>query len=149
MIASPLAGVSGGSGPGPKGLTYVAPHVQAYDAAVQAGRVPSHAGRKLRVGFISMFFREHASGKMIQGIIEGISRSKFHVTVFCIKGALDGRAAGAGVVAALLTRGHTELRDVQPYTGTVADRIRNSADKYIELRKEYGLEQMRLAIEVG
>jgi hypothetical protein len=30
----------------------------------------------------------------------------------------------------------------------VADRIRDSADKYIELRKEYGLEQMRRAIEV-
>ncbi len=33
-----------------------------------------------------MFFREHASGKMIQGIIKNIDKSKFHVTVFCLKG---------------------------------------------------------------
>jgi predicted O-linked N-acetylglucosamine transferase (SPINDLY family) len=60
--------------------------VSAYDAAVKRGAVPSHAGRKIKLAFISMFFREHASGKMIQGIIKNIDKSKFHVTVFCLKG---------------------------------------------------------------
>jgi protein O-GlcNAc transferase len=108
-------------------LDYVAPHVQQYDAAVRAGALPARGGRPLRVGFVSMFFREHASGKMIQGIIRDLAQPEhnLHVTVFCIK----------------------ERNDRKPYAGAVADRIRNAAHSYIELPKERGLEAWRATIE--
>lgn len=92
------------AGSKPGSLTYVAPHVAAYD---QEKTPVGHANRKIKVGFTSMFFRDHASGKMIQGIIQNLSRSKFHVTVFSIK----------------------EPGDRKPYTGAIAERIRAAADK--------------------
>eukprot|EP00041_Stephanoeca_diplocostata_P018680 m.393491 g.393491 ORF g.393491 m.393491 type:complete len:580 (-) comp21087_c1_seq26:270-2009(-) len=99
-------------------VSYVAPHVQK--------QLPWHpsSNRKIRVGFSSMFFRVHASGKMIQGIIEGLSRTKFEVVVFCIKESL----------------GAPQYRDA------VAKRIRARADKYIELPKPRGLAYMQDAI---
>ena len=48
-------------------------------------RVPPRKSGKIKVGFSSMFFKQHASGKMIQGIIAGIDRDRFEVVVFCIK----------------------------------------------------------------
>lgn len=68
-----------------------------------------------------MFFRVHASGKMIQGIIEGLSRTKFEVIIFCIK----------------------ENFGAPQYRDTVAQRIRARADKYIELPKPRGLAYMQ------
>ena len=79
---------------------------------------------KIKIGFSSMFFKTHASGKMIQGIIAGLDRARFEVVVFCIK-----------------------ERFSDPYSGVVADRIRNRADTYIELPKPRGIEAMREAVE--
>ena len=90
-------------GSSPASLTYVAQHVRAYDKAPPASR----KGRQIKVGFISMFFRDHASGKMIQGIIKNLPRDKVRVTVFAIH----------------------EPGQHAPYKGTVADRIRDSADR--------------------
>ena len=47
---------------------------------------PKKVGTKLKIGFSSMFFREHASGKMIQGIIANLPRDLFHVTIIAVKG---------------------------------------------------------------
>jgi predicted O-linked N-acetylglucosamine transferase (SPINDLY family) len=38
----------------------------------------------IRVGFISSFFNSHTIGKLTRGLITGISRSDFHVTVFSV-----------------------------------------------------------------
>eukprot|EP00040_Diaphanoeca_grandis_P012577 m.63728 g.63728 ORF g.63728 m.63728 type:complete len:704 (+) comp23331_c0_seq2:120-2231(+) len=81
-------------------------------------------GQKIKVGFTSMFFKEHASGKMIQGIIEGLDRAKFEVVIFCIKENFGAK-----------------------YTGAVANRIRQRADSYIELNKPHGLAHLRKTIE--
>ena len=59
-------------------LAYTAPHVIGYKQ--------KPIGTKLKIGFSSMFFREHASGKMIQGIIANLPRDLFHVTIIAVKG---------------------------------------------------------------
>ena len=49
-------------------------------------RMWAAAGTKIRVGFSSLFFREHASGKMIQGVIHNLPRDRFEVIVFALRG---------------------------------------------------------------
>eukprot|EP00039_Didymoeca_costata_P031422 m.34660 g.34660 ORF g.34660 m.34660 type:complete len:484 (+) comp8759_c0_seq2:986-2437(+) len=96
-------------------LSYVAPHVY---------KARNTSKTRTRVGFISMFFKEHASGKMIQGIISSLSSELFEVYIFCIK----------------------EKAGTPKYTGTVAHRIQERADEYIELEKPFGLSSMRETI---
>lgn len=79
---------------------------------------------RIKVGFSSMYFRDHASGKMIQGIIEALPKDKFDIIVFAIK----------------------EFNDYKPYHGVVADRIRAAASTYVELNKAWGLPEMRRII---
>eukprot|EP00037_Helgoeca_nana_P019413 m.189285 g.189285 ORF g.189285 m.189285 type:complete len:692 (-) comp24853_c0_seq2:1257-3332(-) len=106
----------------PLRLGYIAPFV----TKLHRGGLSRVANRqRIRVGFSSMFFREHASGRMIQGIIAGLSRDRFEVIVFCLREKLGS----------------------PPYSGTVADRIRHRADKFIELPKPRGLAFLRSAIE--
>eukprot|EP00035_Acanthoeca_spectabilis_P035903 m.36738 g.36738 ORF g.36738 m.36738 type:complete len:691 (+) comp7609_c0_seq1:62-2134(+) len=106
----------------PTRLAYVAPFVANLRKSGQS-RVPGRT--RVKIGFSSMFFREHASGRMIQGVLAGLDRKLFEVVVFCIK----------------------EKPGSAPYTGIVADRIRRRADKYIELPKYRGLAFMRSTIE--
>lgn len=42
---------------------------------------PVSVGRRLRVGFISKFMRQHSIGKTTRGIIAHLDRKRFHVTV--------------------------------------------------------------------
>lgn len=44
-------------------------------------RTRSAADRRIRVGFISKYFRSHTIGQFMQGIIAHLSRADFHVTV--------------------------------------------------------------------
>jgi predicted O-linked N-acetylglucosamine transferase (SPINDLY family) len=62
-------------------LAYVAPHCTA-----SAGRP---RGRRIRVGFISMHFRDHTIGKLNAGLIERFDRDAFRVAVFRGAGADD------------------------------------------------------------
>eukprot|EP00957_Ditylum_brightwellii_P146440 11150128-Ditylum_brightwellii.AAC.1 len=41
-----------------------------------------NADQKIRVGFASHYFRRHSVCKLICGIIHGLDRDKFHVTIF-------------------------------------------------------------------
>jgi predicted O-linked N-acetylglucosamine transferase (SPINDLY family) len=57
-------------------LSYVSPFV----AELKRKGLHRVANRKrIKVGFSSMFFREHASGRMIQGVIDALSRDLFEV----------------------------------------------------------------------
>jgi len=106
-------------------VAYEAPFAMARLAKWKAGEpVSPRKSGKIKIGFSSMFFKTHASGKMIQGIIAGLDRARFEVVVFCIKERMS-----------------------DPYSGVVADRIRNRADTYIELPKPRGIEAMREAVE--
>ncbi|HEC14118.1 MAG TPA: hypothetical protein ENI72_00025 [Rhodospirillales bacterium] len=44
---------------------------------------------RIKVGFISTFFYEHSIGRLTRGIIEGLDREKFHVTVVMVSHAKD------------------------------------------------------------
>jgi predicted O-linked N-acetylglucosamine transferase (SPINDLY family) len=46
-----------------------------------APRPPVGAGSKIRVGFISAFFKNHTIGRLMQGLIANLSRDRFAVTV--------------------------------------------------------------------
>jgi predicted O-linked N-acetylglucosamine transferase (SPINDLY family) len=43
--------------------------------------LPSKQPGKIKVGFISSYFRDHTIGKLNQGLVEKLSRDKFHVAV--------------------------------------------------------------------
>ena len=113
-----------------KSLSYVAKFVR--EAASRAGSVVPEAAadaakeKRVKVGF--SFFREHASGKMIQGVIDGLDKERFEVVVFCLT-ENNGRAPAP------------------PHTGPVADRIRKRADHYVELDRHRGLAHARATIE--
>lgn len=49
-----------------------------------SARLPPQLARKLRVGFVSAFFRSHSVGKMISRLISHLPRSLFHVEVLYI-----------------------------------------------------------------
>jgi protein O-GlcNAc transferase len=55
-------------------LLYTAPHCQT-DAR-------SGGQTKIKIGFISKFFRNHTIGKVMRGIIANLSRDKFHIHLF-------------------------------------------------------------------
>jgi predicted O-linked N-acetylglucosamine transferase (SPINDLY family) len=54
-------------------LLTVAPH---------CARPSRAAGARLRVGFVSHFFRAHTIARLFEGLITELSRTRFHVTVF-------------------------------------------------------------------
>ena len=39
-------------------------------------------GKKVRVGFISYYFREHSVSKMTLGLFKGLDKEKFHTVLF-------------------------------------------------------------------
>ncbi len=55
-------------------LNYVSPHVRNWSP-------PAADGRKIRIGFLSEFFRLHSIGKLYQGLISRLDRSRFEVVV--------------------------------------------------------------------
>lgn len=63
-------------------LTLTAPHCA-------EGRQKPLEGRKIRVGFVSRFLREHSIGKLNRRLITLLDREKFHVTVAVGPGGRD------------------------------------------------------------
>ncbi len=61
-------------------LLAVAPHCQA---------PAPHGDGRVRVGFVSHFFRAHTIARLFQGLIETLSRTRFHVTLFGTPSAPD------------------------------------------------------------
>ncbi len=55
------------------GLGYRAPHV---DYSLSGGR-----HERIRVGFVSSFFHDHTIGHLMRGIIDGLDRERFEVTL--------------------------------------------------------------------
>ena len=41
------------------------------------------------VGFSSLYFKTHASAKMIRGVIETLDHDKFHIVVFALREVND------------------------------------------------------------
>jgi predicted O-linked N-acetylglucosamine transferase (SPINDLY family) len=68
------------AGPPPLKLSYS--HWPGSTAA--RGAHPATAAPRIRVGFISHFFRSHKIGHLMRGLISEISRERFHVTVLSI-----------------------------------------------------------------
>lgn len=66
-------------------LAWVAPHCQQPVAAP--------AGRRLRVGLISQFFRHHSIGRTSVGLVEQLSREHFEVTVLFVPPRRDDAMA--------------------------------------------------------
>lgn len=60
-------------------LTFNAPHC----------RQPRTNRPKIRIGFVSGYFRNHSIGKFIQGVIEHWDRQCFEVLLFCFPGPMD------------------------------------------------------------
>jgi predicted O-linked N-acetylglucosamine transferase (SPINDLY family) len=51
--------------------------------------VPNRPDGRIRVGFVSSYFNEHTIGKLTRGLITGLSRRDFHVTVFSVGQRVD------------------------------------------------------------
>eukprot|EP00123_Amoebidium_parasiticum_P000125 comp10318_c0_seq1/m.5119 comp10318_c0_seq1/g.5119 ORF comp10318_c0_seq1/g.5119 comp10318_c0_seq1/m.5119 type:complete len:699 (-) comp10318_c0_seq1:691-2787(-) len=108
-------------------LLYVAPHVKIALSQPQLPAATRGPNEKIRVGFSSLYFKTHASAKMIRGIIETIDHKKFHVVVFALR----------------------EVNDPPnpfPPNDPVAKAIKKAAHKYIDLPKT-SLNDMRKVIE--
>jgi protein O-GlcNAc transferase len=83
-----------------------------------AGR--QHRGKKLRVGFLSAYFRDHTIGRLNLERIRHLPRDRFEVTVLAV-----GRPRDA-----------------------VAEEFRNAADQYVELPRQPGPARKTIA-ELG
>lgn len=77
------------------------------------------AGRKIRLGFISAFFRKHTMGKFTRGLIEHMPKDIFDVLVFRLPGPHD----------------------------SVAEEINEAADKVIVLPRQLGTARQLIAQE--
>jgi predicted O-linked N-acetylglucosamine transferase (SPINDLY family) len=83
-----------------------------------AGRRPSATGR-IRVGFVSRFFRDHTIGRLWQETLARLSRERFEVVVLAIAAHDD----------------------------PVAQRIQSSADRYVVLPRHPGAARRKVAQE--
>ncbi|NQV57796.1 MAG: hypothetical protein HQ503_18180, partial [Rhodospirillales bacterium] len=70
-------------------LAYTAPHCG----------TPSKGGGKIKVGFISAYFRRHSIGRLMQGVIENLPRDVFEVVVITQPGRRDPIARAIGDAA--------------------------------------------------
>jgi len=80
---------------------------------------------KIRVGFVSLYFKSHASSKMMKGIMKRLDRKRFEVHVFSLRDP-----------------GKPFDEDGDP----IAASIKKNCDSYTVVPK-YSLEQMRHAVE--
>ncbi len=64
-------------------LSYVAPHC----------RAPRPPAGRIRIGFVSKHLRGHTIGKLNRGLIAGLPRAAFEVTVFSVGASDDAMAA--------------------------------------------------------
>lgn len=80
----------------------------------------------VRVGFSSLYFKTHASAKMIRGVIENLDHDKFHIVVFALRERSDPP--------------NPNQRD------EFSMAIRKASHKYVDLPKN-SMEYMRSVIE--
>lgn len=65
-------------------LLYVAPHCQGKSAPIEH--------RKIKIGFISRFFKNHTIAKVMGGILANLSREQFEIYVFFLPQFMDESA---------------------------------------------------------
>jgi predicted O-linked N-acetylglucosamine transferase (SPINDLY family) len=73
-------------------LLYTAPLVQrinGLNGLFQGNNDNKHQSRKIKIGFISKFFKNHTIGKVMCGLIANLSREKFEVHVFFLPQKTD------------------------------------------------------------
>ena len=63
-------------------LAFIAPHCE-------VSKVPKG---KIKIGFLSAYFRRHSVGRLMQGLIAGISKNDFEVILFTPRGQSDETA---------------------------------------------------------
>lgn len=96
-------------------LTHTSPHLADTRAARKAG-----AGR-IRVGFLSQFLCAHTIGRLNQGLIAGLDRARFHVTVIhtaaarrdALRAAIDASADAAVTLPADLAGAQAAVSDLK------------------------------------
>jgi len=91
-------------------LQFTAPHA--------ASRAAWRPGRRLRVGFISKYLRDHTVGKLNRGFIRRLDRRRFHVTTLTLAGPDDEIARE---IAAAADRHVVLPMDLAAARRTVAD----------------------------
>ncbi len=69
-------------------LHYTAPHCE----AITFPLLPNIHSRRIKIGFISNFLREHTVGKVTAGLFSHFNRQQFHISVFFINGT-DNRVS--------------------------------------------------------
>lgn len=92
-------------------LTFEAPHVAAWSAP---------QGRRIRVGFLSDFFRDHSIGRFYRGFVERLDRARFEVIVIhgpgsvrdLVRDAIDAAADRAVVLAGPLAAQQRRVADL-------------------------------------
>ncbi|WP_334164953.1 O-linked N-acetylglucosamine transferase, SPINDLY family protein [Phenylobacterium sp.] len=92
-------------------LTFEAPHVATWTPP---------AGRRIRVGFLSDFFRDHSIGRFYRGFVERLDRARFEVTVIHgpgsvrdpVRDALDAAADRAVTLAGPLAAQQRRIADL-------------------------------------
>src|SRR5205814_4776581 len=90
-----------------------------YPARTTAARRAVRRGARLRIGFVSTFFREHSVARTTYGLIKDLPREQFDVHVFAVAPGDDATAA----------------------------EIRGAADHYLALPEE--MDSVRAAIEAA
>lgn len=65
-----------------------------------------------RVGFSSLYFKTHASAKMMRGVIETLDRDKFHIVVFALREPSDPPNPHPPKVVRSVVCGYHELKDL-------------------------------------
>lgn len=79
--------------------------------------LPSKTRGKIKVGFISSYFRDHTIGKLNHGLVEKLSRDKFHVTVI----------------------------STAPHKGDLAETYRKQADAYVVVKPDMAAAREQIA----
>ena len=108
----------------PDDVNYVAPAIAARGPS-DTGPPLSQTGGRIRIGFISLYFKSHASAKMMKGVMARLDRSRFEVIVFSLRD---------------LGKPFDERGD------PIARSIKRSADEYVACPK-YSLHSLREAVE--
>jgi protein O-GlcNAc transferase len=87
--ASTAPSTNPGALPAPHFAASTAPRAT---AAIEPGPAAAHSaivGRRIRVGFVSRFLRDHTIGDLTRGLIRQLPRRDFEVTVFALGSAVD------------------------------------------------------------
>lgn len=98
-------------------LNYVSPHLEGIRARHGQGDIQ----RRIKVGFLSQFLGNHTIGRLNKGLIAGLDRARFHVTVIHTaatkrddgRAAIDQAADAAVTLPAVLAGAQRTVADLQ------------------------------------